>query len=123
MQAFGHTFDEVIKRDRDFGSLLLKIKHAYDDYLTKVTNEEPIARPPSLASRLQQVGQKDPEAEANKKIEAMRSQLEKMERQSAHQSAELNRLRHLLAEKEGESLALHSKVMSLTRKELIEAST
>ena len=53
MQAFGHTFDEVIKRDRDFGSLLLKIKHAYDDYLNKVTHEEPIARPPSLASRLQ----------------------------------------------------------------------
>jgi hypothetical protein len=111
MQAFGHTFDEVIKRDRDFGGLLLKIKHAYDDYLTKVTNEEPIARPPSLASRLQQVAQKDPDAEANKKIEAMRSQLEKMDRQAANQSAELNRLRHLLAEKEGESLALHSKVM------------
>ena len=41
----------------------------------------------------------------------MRSQLEKMDRQAAHQSVELNRLRHLLAEKEGESLALHSKVM------------
>lgn len=111
MQAFGHTFDEVIKRDRDFGSLLLKIKHAYDDYLNKITNEEPIARPPSLASRLQQVSQKDPEAEANKKIESMRSQLEKMERKAAHQSAELNKLRHLLAEKEGENLVLQSKVV------------
>ena len=89
----------------------MKIKHAYDDYLTKVTNEEPIARPPSLASRLQQVSQKDPDAEANKKIEAMRSQLEKVERRAAHQSTELNRLRHLLAEKEGENLALHSKVI------------
>ena len=29
----GHTFDEVIKRDKHFGSLLLKIKQAYDDYV------------------------------------------------------------------------------------------
>jgi len=26
IQAVGHTFDEIIKRDKDFGKLLLKIK-------------------------------------------------------------------------------------------------
>lgn len=35
MQAFDQTFNEIIKRDKNFGSLLLKIKSAYDDYLRK----------------------------------------------------------------------------------------
>lgn len=35
IQAFGHTFEEVIKRDKNFGSLLTKIKKAYDEYLHK----------------------------------------------------------------------------------------
>lgn len=35
MQAFTHTFNEIIKRDKNFGSLLLKIKQAYDDYIRK----------------------------------------------------------------------------------------
>lgn len=42
MQALGETFDEVIKRDKSFGGLLLKIKQAYDDYLRK--QAEPSAR-------------------------------------------------------------------------------
>jgi len=29
----GHTFDEIIRQDKDFGSLLFKIKGAYDSYL------------------------------------------------------------------------------------------
>lgn len=29
----GNTFDEVIKRDKNFGRLLTKIKQAYDAYL------------------------------------------------------------------------------------------
>ena len=33
IQIFGNTFDEVIKKDQNFGSLLVKIKQAYDDYL------------------------------------------------------------------------------------------
>ena len=33
MRALGDTFDEVIKRDKHFGSLLQQIKKAYDDYL------------------------------------------------------------------------------------------
>ena len=37
MQAFDQTFNEIIKRDKNFGSLLLKIKSAYDDYLRKST--------------------------------------------------------------------------------------
>lgn len=35
MQAFNQTFNEIIKRDKNFGSLLLKIKHAYDEYIRK----------------------------------------------------------------------------------------
>jgi len=35
MDAFENTFAEVIKRDTHFGSLLLKIKQAYDEYLRK----------------------------------------------------------------------------------------
>jgi hypothetical protein len=35
LNAFNETFDEIIKRDMHFGSLLLKIKGAYDDYLRK----------------------------------------------------------------------------------------
>jgi len=36
IEAFEQTFQEVIKRDMHFGSLLLKIKQAYDDYLKKL---------------------------------------------------------------------------------------
>jgi len=36
IEAIGNTFDEVIKRDKDFGSLLIKIKAAYDSYLRKI---------------------------------------------------------------------------------------
>lgn len=36
ISAFEQTFQEVIKRDTHFGSLLLKIKQAYDDYLRKL---------------------------------------------------------------------------------------
>jgi hypothetical protein len=35
MQAFTQTFTEIIKRDKNFGSLLLKIKSAYDEYIKK----------------------------------------------------------------------------------------
>ena len=35
MQAFNQTFNDIIKRDKNFGSLLLKIKHAYDEYIRK----------------------------------------------------------------------------------------
>ena len=35
MQAFTQTFNEIIKRDKNFGSLLLKIKQAYDEYNRK----------------------------------------------------------------------------------------
>ncbi len=38
IEAIGNTFDEVIKRDKDFGSLLLKIKTAYDSYLRKIVD-------------------------------------------------------------------------------------
>lgn len=34
MQTLGKSFDEVIKRDKNFGRLLTKIKKAYDEYLT-----------------------------------------------------------------------------------------
>jgi hypothetical protein len=37
IEYIGNTFDEIIKRDKNFGSLLLKIKSAYDSYLEKVT--------------------------------------------------------------------------------------
>jgi len=33
MKQIGFTFDEIIKRDKDFGKLLMKIKGAYDSYL------------------------------------------------------------------------------------------
>jgi len=35
MQAFNQTFNEIIKRDKNFGSLLLKIKQVYDEYIKK----------------------------------------------------------------------------------------
>jgi hypothetical protein len=35
LQAFTQTFNEIIKRDKNFGSLLLKIKQAYDEYIRK----------------------------------------------------------------------------------------
>lgn len=38
LQAFTQTFNEIIKRDKNFGSLLLKIKQAYDEYIRKTTN-------------------------------------------------------------------------------------
>ena len=33
MKTLGKSFDEVIKRDKNFGRLLTKIKKAYDEYL------------------------------------------------------------------------------------------
>jgi hypothetical protein len=39
MQALGKSFDEVIKRDKNFGKLLTKIKKAYDEYLTKLASQ------------------------------------------------------------------------------------
>jgi len=36
MKALGKSFDEVIKRDKNFGRLLTKIKKAYDEYLSKI---------------------------------------------------------------------------------------
>lgn len=36
MQALGKSFDQVIQRDKNFGSLLTKIKKAYDEYLEKL---------------------------------------------------------------------------------------
>lgn len=33
IKHIGNTFDEVIKKDKNFGRLLLKIKSAYDQYL------------------------------------------------------------------------------------------
>lgn len=36
LQHVGNTFDEIIKRDKAFGSLLLKIKAAYDSYLERI---------------------------------------------------------------------------------------
>lgn len=38
LQAFTQTFNEIIKRDKNFGSLLLKIKQAYDEYIRKINN-------------------------------------------------------------------------------------
>jgi hypothetical protein len=38
MQAFTQTFNEIIKRDKNFGSLLLKIKLAYDEYIRKTVS-------------------------------------------------------------------------------------
>ena len=35
LQAFNQTFNEIIKRDKNFGSLLLKIKQSYDEYIRK----------------------------------------------------------------------------------------
>ena len=35
----GKSFDEVIKRDKNFGKLLTKIKKAYDEYLTKLASQ------------------------------------------------------------------------------------
>jgi hypothetical protein len=37
IQTLGKSFDEVIKRDKNFGRLLTKIKKAYDEYLTKLS--------------------------------------------------------------------------------------
>jgi hypothetical protein len=48
MQAFNQTFNEIIKRDKNFGSLLLKIKQAYDEYLRKSLESRqvsPVERP------------------------------------------------------------------------------
>lgn len=73
IQAFGHTFDEVIKRDKDFGSLLLKIKNAYDVYLEKVTYKESEARSQSLQSRLELAEEKDGALEHSKRIEIMQA--------------------------------------------------
>lgn len=39
MAAFTDTFDEVIKVDKNFSSLLTKIKQAYDEYLTKMNDK------------------------------------------------------------------------------------
>jgi len=39
MAAFTQTFDEVIKVDKNFSSLLTKIKSAYDEYLTKMNDK------------------------------------------------------------------------------------
>ena len=39
MQALGKSFDEVIKRDKNFGQLLTKIKKAYDEYLRKLASQ------------------------------------------------------------------------------------
>lgn len=50
MQAFTQTFNEIIKRDRNFGSLLLKIKQAYDEYIRK-TVMGPLASPPPSAGK------------------------------------------------------------------------
>ena len=35
IHEIGLTFEQIIKKDKDFGSLLLKIKAAYDAYLEK----------------------------------------------------------------------------------------
>ena len=40
LQAFNHTFNEIIQRDKHFGRLLNKIKSAYDEYLTKHIDSE-----------------------------------------------------------------------------------
>lgn len=48
MQAFNQTFNEIIQRDKNFGSLLLKIKQAYDEYLRKIggpTCKSPLEKP------------------------------------------------------------------------------
>lgn len=45
MQAFNQTFNEIIKRDKNFGSLLLKIKQAYDEYIRRSVasqNQSPV---------------------------------------------------------------------------------
>ena len=39
MKALGKSFDEVIKRDKNFGRLLTKIKTAYDEYLSKAASQ------------------------------------------------------------------------------------
>ena len=39
IQTLGRSFDEVIKRDKNFGRLLTKIKQAYDEYLGKLAEE------------------------------------------------------------------------------------
>lgn len=39
MKALGKSFDEVIKRDKNFGRLLTKIKKAYDEYLSKIVTQ------------------------------------------------------------------------------------
>ncbi len=40
MQAFTQTFNEIIKRDKNFGSLLLKIKQAYDEYIRRTMAQQ-----------------------------------------------------------------------------------
>ena len=39
LQAFNQTFNEIIKRDKNFGSLLLKIKQSYDEYIRKCSQQ------------------------------------------------------------------------------------
>jgi len=47
LQAFNQTFNEIIKRDKNFGSLLLKIKQAYDEYIRKSAQQmsSPVTSP------------------------------------------------------------------------------
>ena len=39
IQTLGKSLDEVIKRDKNFGKLLTKIRKAYDEYLTKLASQ------------------------------------------------------------------------------------
>jgi len=73
MHAFEHTFAEVIKRDTHFGSLLLKIKEAYDEYLRKFhasREHSPKAEEADTHKLKQQLMVKDQEIERLNKQEA-----------------------------------------------------
>ena len=57
MQAFNQTFNEIIKRDKNFGSLLLKIKHAYDEYIRRSAQSQQ-ASPTIERSTYEELAQK-----------------------------------------------------------------
>lgn len=106
MQALGETFDEVIKRDKSFGGLLLKIKQAYDDYLRKQT--EPSARssrapagllPPSSVPAASSEKPSSTEVDLAK-LQSLQTQLDDSQQRATYQANQIKELQENLAKKE-----------------------
>eukprot|EP00347_Sterkiella_histriomuscorum_P001309 403372529 len=86
MQAFTQTFNEIIKRDKNFGSLLLKIKSAYDEYIKKSQESQqtsPTSKPSydelinqKAAMEIELKQQKSKNEELQKNIQTIKDEME-----------------------------------------------